>query len=1224
MSQKSRHTTPGVGLTAFRPRIVESAFESMKTPKTIINIKPFGKFNRWVGLLGGIMAVCCVTIAHAQYSNAVVGATLIYSNGFDGLGTVNITNTPADQEFAIYGGPSVTTNWVDLSGSSDTNAFYANGTVGTMQASSIVLPFTPQSNHVYALRASVTLAGAPGTWVAAGYDFYSKIQGSSHNLFNGNGGWNWALINYSGNVEYFLGQSGANGIYNATAFTSAANLTHVLTLILDTTFNENSSNRWIVSGYVDAVPMGTKIFPSNNPSIAGLGYGQNGTMSAPQNIKWNYFTLSANQELIIQQPASANVNQGSAFTNSVLVGGTPPFFYQWCTNGVAIGGATNANLVINPVLASSASSNYTVVVTNSAYGAVTSSPAALSVNTVPAFSTADPITYTNVMTLFAGTNVDGTNYLGSSPSFSVSATGKLPITYQWLTNGVAVGGATNTSFTFANCQWGSPTSFACIASNSLGTATNTWGVQFIPAPVAPYPQVVLALGPVGYWRLNEIDDDPINQENNGEICNDFMSGNNGLYTNTALYFSPGYSTTTDPNENSPDFGPPDPLPSEAFGVGTNVDFSASSNAEFTVSVWANGGFQGTIGSEPGNSGLVAKGGYGTEEFALDDGAPGACARFMVRNASGALSSAGSTLQLGGNDTWYHLVGVCDESNGVVSFYVNGLLAGQATIPKGSGVLPDASVPITIGADAGGQFNGGLNDTAIFSSALSAGQVAELYESVGGTIPVSFVAPLPPTNWVYQTGGTLTVSATAFGTPPIGYYWTNTTVGGVLASGTTNATANLNATLTIPNAPASLSGDVLELVVTNSLGSTNWFVNLVAIPPAVTLSYTDGILYSNSFDGGTWTIAGMPATAANSLVGGTNTTWIDVLGTNDTGSMPANGIDNCTLGNSWIVPFTPHSGYIYTEIASLAFNGNPGNWVGMGFAQNLSSNTTSARFDDAGPDGVDWIILSENTGNVQYFAGPGGIPTAGLTNQNNFFTSGAGTHTVQVVLDTTQPQWVQYAFVDGVPAGTNTYTSNPTIAAAGITQNVMGSPNNVQWDYFALTAVSPNGFPPYLLPPPPSTNSILLTNATVTIPATGYGTGPWGYYWSNNSTVLASGATNNTAPNNANLSVPTSSLSAGQLELVLTNALGTNITLITLVSPVNPNPTNIVATVTNNDLYLTWPVDHAGWQLQAQTNSLGVGLSTNWANYNPSTGTNQVVVPINLTNGAVFYRLTYTP
>jgi Concanavalin A-like lectin/glucanases superfamily len=80
----------------------------------------------------------------------------------------------------------------------------------------------------------------------------------------------------------------------------------------------------------------------------------------------------------------------------------------------------------------------------------------------------------------------------------------------------------------------------------------------------------------------------------------------------------------------------------------------------------------------------------------------------------------------------------------------------------------------------------------------------------------------------------------------------------------------------------------------------------------------------------------------------------------------------------------------------------------------------------------------------------------------------------------------------------------------------------------------------------------------------------------------------------------------------------------IVPPVNTTPTNLVFAITNNVLYLSWPANHIGWQLQAQTNKASVGISTNWANYNPSTSTDQVAIPINVTNGTVFYRLIYTP
>jgi autotransporter-associated beta strand protein len=76
--------------------------------------------------------------------------------------------------------------------------------------------------------------------------------------------------------------------------------------------------------------------------------------------------------------------------------------------------------------------------------------------------------------------------------------------------------------------------------------------------------------------------------------------------------------------------------------------------------------------------------------------------------------------------------------------------------------------------------------------------------------------------------------------------------------------------------------------------------------------------------------------------------------------------------------------------------------------------------------------------------------------------------------------------------------------------------------------------------------------------------------------------------------------------------------------VNSNSTNIVFTAANNALTLSWPLDHTGWTLQAQTNDVTVGISTNWVNVAGSTATNQVVVPVDPNNGTVFYRLYYAP
>ena len=82
-------------------------------------------------------------------------------------------------------------------------------------------------------------------------------------------------------------------------------------------------------------------------------------------------------------------------------------------------------------------------------------------------------------------------------------------------------------------------------------------------------------------------------------------------------------------------------------------------------------------------------------------------------------------------------------------------------------------------------------------------------------------------------------------------------------------------------------------------------------------------------------------------------------------------------------------------------------------------------------------------------------------------------------------------------------------------------------------------------------------------------------------------------------------------------------LTATVSAVAPTPTNITYTVTgtspNQQLVLDWPAGQ-GWQLQAQTNNLATGLTTNWVNVTGATP--PFTNPVSPVNGSVFYRLKY--
>jgi hypothetical protein len=89
----------------------------------------------------------------------------------------------------------------------------------------------------------------------------------------------------------------------------------------------------------------------------------------------------------------------------------------------------------------------------------------------------------------------------------------------------------------------------------------------------------------------------------------------------------------------------------------------------------------------------------------------------------------------------------------------------------------------------------------------------------------------------------------------------------------------------------------------------------------------------------------------------------------------------------------------------------------------------------------------------------------------------------------------------------------------------------------------------------------------------------------------------------------------------TNTLATD-GILRVISTVNTNRTNITFTVTGNQLNLSWPADHIGWRLQAQTNSPGVGLRTNWSDVPGSTTVNNITTTMSPTNGSVFYRMIY--
>jgi hypothetical protein len=61
---------------------------------------------------------------------------------------------------------------------------------------------------------------------------------------------------------------------------------------------------------------------------------------------------------------------------------------------------------------------------------------------------------------------------------------------------------------------------------------------------------------------------------------------------------------------------------------------------------------------------------------------------------------------------------------------------------------------------------------------------------------------------------------------------------------------------------------------------------------------------------------------------------------------------------------------------------------------------------------------------------------------------------------------------------------------------------------------------------------------------------------------------------------------------------------------------------NTVIHLQWPSDYIGWRLQEQTNSIAVGITTNWITVSGSTTTNDLYITNSAAIDTSFFRMVY--
>jgi hypothetical protein len=149
---------------------------------------------------------------------------------------------------------------------------------------------------------------------------------------------------------------------------------------------------------------------------------------------------------------------GRTATFTVVAKGTQPFTYQWKKNGAVILDATEQSYTTPPTTAADDGDNYRVSVSNS-LGRVDSVEARLTVIIPPTISTQPQ---------------DKTINKGQNTTFTVSAKGTAPLTYQWQRNGVDIPGATANSYkTPPATLTDNGTTFRVKVTNSGGSITSS-------------------------------------------------------------------------------------------------------------------------------------------------------------------------------------------------------------------------------------------------------------------------------------------------------------------------------------------------------------------------------------------------------------------------------------------------------------------------------------------------------------------------------------------------------------------------------------------------------------------------------------------------------------------------------------------------------------------------------------------------------------------------------
>lgn len=699
----------------------------------------------------------------------------------------------------------------------------------------------PDLNEVTAIAAGYARAIAlksDGTVVVWGRTLVEPAVPAGLNnvlaIAAGSGNHNLALV-HAGPVQIVTGPQS-----QAVAYTSNA------TFIVSATGNGPLSYRWLRDG--QPLSDSGRVLGATAAAlvVSGVEFTDAGTYSvvvgnALGSVRSADAVLTVGHPpQVTSQSPNQTVGAGSFVTLSVTAEGTPPLSYQWLLHGTNLPGRTSRNLFI-PNAQPEASGDYTILVSN-AFG-MTSATLGLLVTNRPPIITQQPfLTATNLRS-----TVTSPVLVGSSVALNVTATGSLPLRYQWRFNGANLPGATNAVLILTQLRleqsgfYGVEIANAFGVTNSAKLLLNVSQVVVVGLPLAGSTNMPLGLSDV--TALAAGGSHVMALKTDGTVRT--------WLVNPGYLSGYPYAVTNIP-----------PSATNVVAISAGYDHCLAVRSNGTVVAWGYSGAHTNVPASLSNVVGIAAGWYRSYAAKVDGTVTGwgasaavpAGLSNVVALASGpsqnlALRGDGSVALWTGSGPFTVVPGLSNAIAVATSSTASLALRADGTLviwPPSSSAQPapvlDGRSPVSnvvaIALGSGGTrlilkqdgtlvaagFPSGAITVTSNLNAIAAGGVQTGF----GVILVGNGAPaitLHPASRIVTRSNTVSLHARAVGLPPLRFQWQRD---GVNLSGTTNAS------LTLTNMLGRDTGGY-RLIVSNALGTATSQVATLTVPFSTNLA-----------------------------------------------------------------------------------------------------------------------------------------------------------------------------------------------------------------------------------------------------------------------------------------------------------------------------------------------------------------------------------------------------